>query len=256
MNQQDVVKMKRKNKKKAKKIIMLIFLVLIALGLLFTLSVTVFFPVKSVEIEGNSYYTSEEIKKAVDINKKDNLLIINEEKVLNDLQKQLPFVDDIKINKKLPGAVKITVTEAKEKYCYKIGDTYYSADKNNRVLGEYNDKPRELIFVEINAEIVGEQIKTVQMPNKNTYEIFKTLQTAMDSFSYKVDYIDISNLQDIKIGVEERFTIEIGSSVYIEDKINLLREMLKTKGENDSGTFVLDKWSPENPTASYFKSAS
>jgi cell division protein FtsQ len=113
MNQQDVVKMKRKNKKKAKKIIMLIFLVLIALGLLFTLSVTVFFPVKSVEIEGNSYYTSEEIKKAVDINKKDNLLIINKEKVLNDLQKQLPFVDDIKINKKLPGAVKITVTEAK-----------------------------------------------------------------------------------------------------------------------------------------------
>lgn len=253
MKQRDVVKTKRRNRRKRKKAVLLAFLCLVAAGLLFGLSVTVFFPIKHIQVAGSIFYSEEEILAATKLTEKDNLILVNDEKILTNVQSSLPFVDNIKLKRKFPDTLKITVVDASELLCYKINETFYSVDKKGRVLKEYTGQPEGLIYVACEAKIVDEGIKKITVSDENTENVISALSQNAESFPVAADYIDLTDMHAIKVSFDNRFTAELGDASYINDKLLLLISMMKTKGENDSGTFRLDMWTPENHTGSYFK---
>lgn len=253
MKQRDEIKRKRKSRRKRRKITLLVFLSLLAVGLLFGLSITVFFPIKNIEVQGSNIYSAEAIAKASGIKNKDNLLLLNQEKIMTAVQNELPFVDNIKLTRKFPSTVKLTVTDATEFYCYKINDIYYSADKMGRVLKEYTDKPADIIYVEAQAELSDDKIKKIIIKDEKIQTVIDALSSNADRFKFKADYIDFTDIHSIKISFDDRFTAELGDSSYANDKILLLTSMMESKTENDSGTFRLDMWTPENHKGSYFK---
>lgn len=253
MKQRDELKTKRRNRRKRRKTALLVFLLLVAVGLLFGLSVTVFFPIKHIEVQGSSFYTAETVAEATEIKVKDNLLLVNEEKILSKVQNKLPFVDNIKITRKFPDTLKITVTDASELYCYKINEIYYSSDKKGRVLKEYTEKPDGLIYVEAEAKISAEKIKKITHSDENVQKVIDAVSNTADSFPFKADYIDLTDIHSVKLSFDNRLTAELGDTSYINEKLQLLITMMESKTENDSGTFRLDMWTPENHKGSYFE---
>lgn len=254
MAKRDEIKAKRRNRRKRRKAVFLFFFTLIAAGLLFGLSITVFFPIKHIEITGSNLYTAEEIESVSGISIKDNLFMVNESKTLELIQKQLTFVDSIKITKKFPDTIKINVNDSTETYLYKVDEIYYSVDKKGRILKEYTEQPNTFTYVEAESKVSGKEIKKIVIPDEKTDEVMQIINKYVDDFKYKPDYIDLSDIRAIKIGFDTRFTAELGDSSYINEKIMLLVEMMETKGQEDSGTFRLDMWTPENHKGSYFES--
>jgi cell division septal protein FtsQ len=114
--QKKVAKKQFKSKAKQKKIIFLLAFVLLALSILAGLSVTVWFPVKSVQISGSEIYNDIELVSALDINEKENLLLLNQESLLAKLQENFPYIKSLTLKSPLLSAIKIN--EIKNNICF------------------------------------------------------------------------------------------------------------------------------------------
>jgi len=90
-----------------------LFKVLCVLALLVAITVgaTVFFRVETVQVNGNSRYTQEEVVAASGIQIGDNLYHMNKYQVAGDIREKLPYVEELSIVRNLPSTIVITVKE-------------------------------------------------------------------------------------------------------------------------------------------------
>ena len=105
---------KKKRKKSFLKKLCVFFLI-VAIIVMVVLSLTIFFPVKSIVVRGNTLYSKEEIIKASGIEKNKNLWLTGSDAEEN-IPVKLPSISNAKISRKLPGNIIIEVTEASPKY--------------------------------------------------------------------------------------------------------------------------------------------
>lgn len=253
MSRNQAVKKRRINKRKRRKRGVLIVFLLFVVSLLCGLSLTVFFPVKEITATESNFYSSEQIINNCGIVLGENLLRISESRVLDTLQKELPFVDDIKISKKLPSTVEISVTDAAEIYVFKIGDIYYSTDDQTRVLKTYSTQPENLLFV--NCKIAeNTDLKHVTFENEETKEIIGYITKYIETFPLKADYIDLTNLYAIEMGFDSRFTVNFGEFTYFEQKLAHFLKMLEEETfAQEKGEVNLSQYNPDNPQAYFIK---
>ena len=71
----------------------------------------VFFRVDTINVQGNSRYTQEEIVAASGIERGDNMFLINKFQVIDQMISQLTYLDDVTIRRGLPSTLNVTVTE-------------------------------------------------------------------------------------------------------------------------------------------------
>lgn len=90
-----------------------LFKVLCVLALLVAITVgaTVFFRVETIQVNGNSRYTREEVTVASGIRIGDNLYHMNKYQIADDIRKKLPYVEELSIVRDLPSTIVITVKE-------------------------------------------------------------------------------------------------------------------------------------------------
>ena len=74
-------------------------------------ALTLFFRVDTVVITGQERYTEQEILDATGIQTGDNLYLLNKNSVVNNMVAALPYLEDIRINRKLPDTLLIEVRE-------------------------------------------------------------------------------------------------------------------------------------------------
>lgn len=250
MSRDGTVKKRKVNKHRRRKKALLWGFLLLAVVLLCGLSLTVFFPVEEISASGSSFYSSEKIIAYSGISAGDNLIRISEDRVLASLQKDLPFVDSIKISKKLPGTVKITVTDAAEIYVFKIGETYYSADDEGRVLRSYTEKPENILFVDCKAALGEGSVTYITFENAQTQEIIRLVTDKIQNFALRADYLSLKDLYAIEMSFDSRFTVNFGEFAYFEEKLAHLLKMLEDESfAGSSGTVNLSDYTPENPKA-------
>ena len=71
----------------------------------------VFFRVDTVEVEGVERYTKEQILSVADIESGDNMFLLNKFDVIDRLESEFTYVDEVVIRRKLPSTIRISVTE-------------------------------------------------------------------------------------------------------------------------------------------------
>ena len=106
--------------------------VIIVLGVLLALSV--FFRVSKITVDGNSYYTEEQIVQASGIEHGDNMFFVNRFSAASRIFAKLPYVQKVTINRKLPNHVVIEIAESQELGYVVSGDTYWAIDSNGKVV--------------------------------------------------------------------------------------------------------------------------
>lgn len=74
--------------------------------------VAIFFKVNTVEVQGNSIYSAEEILSASGIQKGDNLFTLNKEAAAGSIKAGLPYVETVSVIRFLPDRVVIEVRES------------------------------------------------------------------------------------------------------------------------------------------------
>ena len=80
------------------------------------LGLSVFFRVDTITVAGADKYTPWMIRQASGVETGDALLSISEARVASRIISDLPYIDEVKVSRKLPGTVEIQVTELQVTY--------------------------------------------------------------------------------------------------------------------------------------------
>lgn len=236
---------KKKRRKKNTAIKLVVFFVITAL-VLCILSLTVFFKIETISVTGNTTYTAEEILSTAEIDKGDNLILINGENLSKRLAVMLPFVDKVKVEKSFPNSLKLIVTETKEEFCFANEGNYYSGNNNGKVIKKYDAAPENLIMMTLSNNVKFTLGKQIVFDNEREQALFDNYLNLIKELKYKVNFINISDYFDSYIKIDDRIIVKFGSSSYFEDKVAYLKASLDGVSNTAEGVFDLSAWTPDN----------
>lgn len=107
-------------------------LIVIIVGIV--LSLTVFFNITKIEVEGNTIYTEKEIIAASGVDIGDNLFLVARDSVRTSISEELPFAGNVEFSNKLPGTLKIKVYDTSVRCAIETKDGYILINENGKVL--------------------------------------------------------------------------------------------------------------------------
>ena len=259
---------RKKYKRNYRLFYILLLLFTIAIGII--LSLTVFFKVNNINIDGITRYEHDEIIHAAKISDNENLFMINSDNIKNIIMDELVYCDAVKIDKKFPSSLYITINESDVVFSVKDGKSYIYLSENGRILeigqakkskgsilikGINIDNPKQGKFISESKElseiinsseedkpeanihkniISDNNLNENMMDNWYSKEKFiavnQILETANDVKLKEIRAIDISRVTDIKLNYQNRFDLNIGSIDDITYKLERMKYLL-TSGE-------------------------
>ncbi len=236
--------------RKRRLIVFFIFFIILSICIGITLSLTVFFPIEKINIKGSKIYSSEEILRFCDIEKGDNLFTVNGKSSEEKLKKSLPYVESIKLERKLPDELIITVRDAEEFACYKSDAKLYIVSKSGWVLKETDKIPKNIIGIKANG-IECEVGSMAVFEDKDVKAVVDEITTALKEQNISINEIDVTDTLSINVKIENRFEVEIGNRNNIVEKARHLAGMIKNIPEKKSGKINLSMWTSTNTQGTF-----
>lgn len=224
----------------------------VALVVLVILANTVLFDCKEITVDGNVRYTAEEIIEHSGLQTGDNLLHVDSSRAEESLVNTLAYIDAAKVKKSFPTKLAITVTEAEKWYCVTQNGEYAAVSRGGKIIEHC--QPDKLVVVrgyEAETMEVGSRLKSktdgkTELPS----EIFKA---AEKSGLKNINEIDITDRFSIKMNIENRIFLELGTISKIESKLIVAKELIESEiAPSESVTILLNNpeqvaVSPINP---------
>ena len=236
-------RMERRRKIRKRRLVafFIVFLILL-LCVGAVLSFTVFFPIDNITAKGSKIYSAEEILAECEIAKGDNLFAVNRAETEKILKKKLPYIESITFERTLPGTLELTVKDAVEFAGYKIDDVYYIVSSEDWVLEKSFEEPESLLL--ITANDVKCRVGTkIEFKDITQQEIIPELTSVLTQENINATQIDTSDTLNIKLNVEGRLQVNLGSRNNIIEKIKHLNGMLTKIPKEKSGKINLSMWS-------------
>ncbi len=232
----------RRTRKKRNALFAPLSFLIICAALVFGLSV--FFRVSTIEVEGNSLYTSEEIIEASGIEQGDNLFFINRFTAISRIFSKLPYVEKAVINRTLPNKLVIVVSESKAIACVAAEDGTWAIDRGCKLLSKVSgDELRGLIRIEGLTPIAPEAGQVVAPGEAESPKVnyLSAILTQIDTLGLRdnITYVDISGISNPYFDYLGRFTVKLGSFENVEYKFQCLLSAVDALSDGDRGTLDL-----------------
>ena len=193
------------------------------------LSLTVFFKITDVRVEGDIYmHTEKEILEAADIAIGSNLFRFNAKAREKQIWETLAYVENVNIKRKLPGTVIIQITETKKIFAIEHAGQYVVVSNHLKILDitpNLTDKMAKLIGIEAIDPVKGEAL--LYEKTENT-ACFVELVELLDEYELLsgVSEIDITDKLNYTMTYENRVKIMIGTANNLEQKVKKIHVML------------------------------
>lgn len=225
---------KKKKLKKRRKIAFYTVLVVLFICVVTVLSLTVFFNISKIYVNGNSHYTSEKIIEASGLEVGQNLFRLNKFKIIESLKAQLPYLDTVEIDRKLPVSININVTESQNFMCVPSGSGICLIDKNLKILNRVAIAPEGLATVygiKPTEIAVGSHLSCEEGKEQTLIELSTALY---DSFGAgNITSIDLTQVYDIKVRYQDRVDIKFGTLEGISEKVRLVAHVLSENSDSE-----------------------
>lgn len=228
--------------------LLILLCVLVAVVAILT-AMTIFFKVRRVVIQGDTRYTQEEITIASGLHDGDNLILFNKFRAIDGIFSACPYLDTIKMRRRLPDTVEIVVTECvpvavvedepfeepdpkdSTKLIARGGTGKWLIDIRGKLLEQVSARPLNLCYLKgmtLKDPKIG---TTVDFFNEDLQKpVFLLLNTAKDDdILQDIGEIDFSELYNIRFSYTQRFTVHLGSADDLEKKIRYLRLITEDK---------------------------
>ena len=215
---------------------------LIVIALFFGISV--FFRVNNIEVEGNSFYTDEEIVAASGIERGDNLFFINRFSVIARIYARLPYVERAGIRRSLPNRLVIEVTESSALAYVVTEDDIWAIDRNCKLLtrggeNELGGLIRVVGLSPLDPE-QGEIVSAGEAESPKVSYLSAILKQISDlGLRENVTWIDLSNVSNPSFDYQGRFTVKLGTGENVEYKFQCLLSAVEALEPGDRGTLDL-----------------
>ena len=219
----------------------LAFLIVCA-AVIFALSV--FFRVSKIEVEGNNFYTAEQVAEASGIQEGDNLFFINRFSAASRIFSRLPYVEGISIEKKMPGSVIVHVTESEAIAYVSSGDGWWAIDRSCKLLSAVDGTDVEgLLRIEGITAASPAEGDTLTLTNGDSasVEYLSAILSQIYALGLRqeISCIDMSDASCPSFDYVERFTVRMGAFENVPYKFQLLISVVNGLQPGDCGTLDL-----------------
>ncbi|MGG2468098.1 cell division protein FtsQ/DivIB [Paraclostridium bifermentans] len=211
------------------------FILLVILFIYICISSSIF-ELKQIDVDGNSKITKSDIIKIGDIETGKNIFKYN----LNDVEKKLlvnPYIKYVKVSRKFPDKLVITIKENSEYAIIKEGASYIYIGENGLVLSEQKDIKNKNIPLVSGIEIKNKKLNTKIKINsdKSNYIILAIDTLKKNNMSRKIESIKI-NKNKMYMKTDDNTNIVLKIDEDIEYNINRLKAILvDLKSSNKKG---------------------
>ena len=176
------------------------------------LALTLFFKVESVEVTGNSRYSAQEIQDACGVSLGDNLYLLSKPDMVQRLHQQLPYIDEVRITRRLPYTLCVQVTEFSTVYAVEQEGTVWLLTSGGKIVetaAERGDTPL-IDGCELLAPSLGGDV-SFALELQNRQESLFALLTALESAELTGDVraIHLGDPTVLSMDYTERFTVEM-----------------------------------------------
>jgi cell division septal protein FtsQ len=210
-----------------------------------------YFKIKSVIVNGNSHYSSEQVITIADVAVGANIFEINKKNIEDKLAAELTWVNSISLRKVFPDRIEISITERKPYIRLVYGGKYFILDKEAVVLDEISGEEPSLykgyLLVKNGIKFypeIGEKIAKKSI--LGAADIYDALDVELKNI-IKEAFISGSTNSDIVLVTFDDKQIIFGTSDKIVDKNAILRQILTQIYENEITYSVIDLRNIENP---------
>jgi len=226
---------KKKKLKHRRKIAFYTFLVILLICTVTVLSLTVFFNISKITVNGNSHYTAQKIIEESGLKKGDNLFRMNKFKIIDALKAKLPYLDSVEIDRKLPVSIEINVTESENFMCVSAGSGICVVDKNLKILNRVAIAPEGLATVYGVTPIEQSVGKVLTCENGAEATLLQLATALYDSFGAgNITSIDVTAAYDIRVRYQDRLDIKFGTLENIDKKVRLVEYVVAENSKSES----------------------
>ena len=205
------------------------------------LSLTVFFKITDVVVEGDiNIHTQQEILDVAGIEKGTNLFRFNANAKEDEIWETLTYIESVNIRRKLPGTVVIEVTETKKLFAMEHKGQYVVVSNNLKILdisANIPDQVAKVIGISAIDPVKGEALTYEETEN---ITCFFDLVGLLDTYELLqgVTEIDITDKLNYTMIYENRIKIMIGTANNLELKVRKIQAMITEKIEPDEQGFL------------------
>lgn len=205
-----------------------------------TVGATVFFQVEQVEVVGNQHYTPEELVTASGILKGDNLFALRRNSIETAMEGELPYLETVEIDLKLPSGILITVEEWDAVATVETDTGNWLMSVGGKLLEQGEGDNILITGLEVLLPKAGTFLALAQEDqekNDSLLELLNALEEG-DALSL-VDLIDMSSSTQITMTYQERFKVYLPLAGDYAYELLVLDAAIDNLGELDEGTLDL-----------------
>ena len=208
-------------------------LIMLAVVAAIVFGVAIFFKVNTIEIQGNTVYSADQIIEASQIQQGDNLLTVNKALAVGNIKAALPYVEDVSI------AV-MTDTNA----CWLVGPSGKALERIEPAA--FNENPH-INGLLISTPTEGEAVSS---PTPTALAAALDVMKELDGTGLleHIRVIDVEKEYDMSIWYDERYEIKLGGTDELAYKIRYLCSILDQLSEFQAGTIDLTQAAQKRAT--------
>ena len=177
-------------------------------------AMTLFFRVGSIVVTGQKRYTAEEIQAASGVELGSNMYLLNKFDVVRAITGELPYIEDIRINRKLPDTLLIEVRESGRPFALVQDGSAWLVSAGGKLVDQIPEREAgqygRITGCQLLAPSVGTNIALATEYAAQQSSLLDLL-AALDSagLTENVDAIRLDDLSDLKMDYIGRFTVRM-----------------------------------------------
>lgn len=212
----------KKRKRKANYTLLYIAVVFLAIIVLAVLSFTIFFPIKSVEVKGSSRYSVKEITEAADIKMGGNLFSTDLSDVEEDIVSQLSYISKVKIERKFPSTIVLTIEKAVPFAQIENGSEYGIIEANGKCLEVKKSPSKNIPIVrgsKVNALKNGKKVEfSDSNENADVMRLISDVIISANNNKLNMTVVNVSDTTNIWSTFDNKIVLQFGSGNYFDEK--------------------------------------
>lgn len=208
-------------------------------------AVTLFFRVNHVEILGEERYTEEEILEASAIETGDNLYLLNKNAVAGGIRAALPYIEQIRINRRLPDTLVIEVKECGTPFALVQEGSAWLISPKGMIVDQLTPEAAAdygtITGCQLLAPTVGTHL-ALATEYAQQQESLLALMKALEELGMLADTdgIRLDDLSAIHMDYLGRFTVKMPYGADYILKLKMLRQAIESDKVQDNMTGTFD----------------
>ena len=217
--------------------------VLAVIMVFIVLFLTPLFNVKNISVSGNNVVTVEQIEAQVGYFVGENLFSVSKKQIRASLM-EISMIDGVEINKKLiPPTIVLEISEFVPSGYLKVNEKNIIVNEELKVVENVAsvdvERLPQIFGVDALSVRSGKPLKLTDIEKEETLKVF--LNTFMQTgLTEHIDYIDMSDIANLKFSFENRIEAECGSDVELSRKLRMFKETVTSSSLNENSKGTID----------------